>query len=94
MPRHPPENSPFDCAMAAIMIVVGAVQMYRYYKRWNDVIRHTWYSNGNVFNVFGQKYEWTGKNYFWFGFAFAMLGLWSLVFFCGWSPLSIFGPAS
>ena len=90
MPRHPTENSPFDCAIAAIMIVVGAVQMYRYYKRWNTVIPLPWDRKVNIRG----NYEWTGKTYFWLSFAVAMLGLWSLVFFCRWSPLSIYGPTN
>jgi hypothetical protein len=89
MPRHPPENSLFNCAADVFIIIWGAFQMYRNYKRWNDVIRYTWYSN---VEVFGKKYEFTGRAYFWVGFIVAMMGLWDLVFLCGRSPLSHYGP--
>jgi hypothetical protein len=89
MLRHPPANSPYDCAVDMFLIVFGAIQMYRNYKRWDAVITPPWYKN-----AFGQKIEWTGKAYFWIGFIFAISGMWNLVFFCGWSPLSIYGPSN
>ena len=88
MPHHPPENSPFDCAVDAFLIVWGAVHMYRNYRRWDSIITPTSDSD-----IFGKRYEVTGKTYFWLGFMLAMLGLWGLVFSCGWSPFSIYGPS-